>query len=216
MYRTPPILIIHLKRFHFSSTTHRRDKIDTLIDFPLNDFDLRDIVKHSETGEGGGQEPIYDCYAVSNHFGGLGGGHYTAYARGEDGTWSNFDDSRVTSGVDESEVVSSAAYCLYYKRKDVVFDSKEEDEVMTREEDVEGNQDQETMMPVSPDPCIEGGPHETYMDVDNSNLGSDEGTAGSPASYTTPIGSDTEDIFEGKQALGIPSQDDGKMMFDLQ
>ena len=57
--------------------------------------------------------PIYDCYAVSNHFGGLGGGHYTAYARGEDGEWCGFDDSRVTASVDESEVVSSAAYCLF-------------------------------------------------------------------------------------------------------
>eukprot|EP00984_Skeletonema_dohrnii_P012410 scaffold5034_cov124-Skeletonema_dohrnii-CCMP3373.AAC.10 len=56
-----------------------------------------------------------------NHFGGVGGGHYTAYAKGDDGTWCNFDDSRVTSGIDESEVVSPAAYCLYYKRKDVTF-----------------------------------------------------------------------------------------------
>lgn len=24
---------------------------------------------------------IYDCIAVSNHMGGLGGGHYTAYAK---------------------------------------------------------------------------------------------------------------------------------------
>jgi ubiquitin C-terminal hydrolase len=25
--------------------------------------------------------PIYDLYAISNHYGGLGGGHYTAYAK---------------------------------------------------------------------------------------------------------------------------------------
>ena len=25
--------------------------------------------------------PVYDLFAVSNHFGGLGGGHYTAYAQ---------------------------------------------------------------------------------------------------------------------------------------
>jgi ubiquitin C-terminal hydrolase len=114
LYRTPPILIVHLKRFHYSSTTHRRDKIDTLIDFPLSGLDLSGIVKQES-----GPEPIYDCYAVSNHFGGLGGGHYTAYAKADDGVWRNFDDSRVTSDVNESEVVSSAAYCLFYKRRDV-------------------------------------------------------------------------------------------------
>ena len=85
IHRTPPILIVHLKRFHYSSTTHRRDKIDTLIDFPLNDLDLRSVVTKHNTDDSHhwevGQEPIYDCYAVSNHFGGLGGGHYTAYAR---------------------------------------------------------------------------------------------------------------------------------------
>ena len=143
LYRTPPVLIVHLKRFHYSSTTHRRDKIDTLIDFPLVDLDLRSVVKHNHWEVG--QEPIYDCYAVSNHFGGLGGGHYTAYARwgnggkqdkngeghggeekgGSSSPWCIFDDSRVTTCVDESEVVSNAAYCLYYKRKDVVFDDND-------------------------------------------------------------------------------------------
>jgi len=118
LYRAPPILFIHLKRFHFSSTTHRRHKLDTQVDFPLNDLDLREMVTHWDEGK----EPIYDLYAVSNHFGGVGGGHYTAYAKGDDGKWCNFDDSRVTSGIDESEVVSPAAYCLYYKRKDVTFD----------------------------------------------------------------------------------------------
>ena len=137
LYRTPPILVIHLKRFHYSAATHRRDKIDTFIDFPLNDLDLRELVTHWNEGE----EPVYDCYAVSNHFGGLGGGHYTAYARGDDGTWSNFDDSRVTPGVSESEVVSSAAYCLYYKRKDVVFST--------------GREMEETPQSVQPDRDIE-------------------------------------------------------------
>ena len=128
LYRAPPILFIHLKRFHFSSTTHRRHKLDTQVDFPLNDLDLRELVTHWDEGK----EPIYDLYAVSNHFGGVGGGHYTAYAKGDDGTWCNFDDSRVTSGIDESEVVSPAAYCLYYKRKDVSVNCDEAIEDMAR------------------------------------------------------------------------------------
>jgi len=63
--------------------------------------------------------PIYDCYAISNHYGGLGGGHYTAYALNDDGALCHYDDSRLTSNVDPKEVVSDAAYALYYHRRDV-------------------------------------------------------------------------------------------------
>merc|ERR1711924_118852 len=55
----------------------------------------------------------------SNHFGVLGGGHYTAYTLSDDGTWSNYDDSRVTTNVDPKEVVSEAAYVIYYRRRDL-------------------------------------------------------------------------------------------------
>ena len=35
--------------------------------------------------------------AVDNHFGGMGGGHYTAFGRNkEDGEWYSYDDSRVS------------------------------------------------------------------------------------------------------------------------
>lgn len=74
LYRTPPIRIVHLKRFHCSASTHRRDKIDAFINFPLTDLDLTSEVMHWS----GSEKPIYDCYAVSNHYGGLGGGHYAA------------------------------------------------------------------------------------------------------------------------------------------
>jgi len=40
---------------------------------------------------------IYDLYAVSNHYGNMGFGHYTAYAKNwiQD-SWFDFDDSSVT------------------------------------------------------------------------------------------------------------------------
>ncbi|KAI8837580.1 hypothetical protein BC829DRAFT_404956, partial [Chytridium lagenaria] len=60
---------------------------------------------------------IYDLFAVSNHFGGLGGGHYTAYAKNPvNGSWYDFDDSRVNP-VDESDVKTPAAYMLFYQRR---------------------------------------------------------------------------------------------------
>lgn len=177
LYRTPPILIVHLKRFHYSSTTHRRDKIDTLIDFPLSGLDLSGIVKQES-----GSEPIYDCYAVSNHFGGLGGGHYTAYARADDGVWRNFDDSRVTSDVDESEVVSSAAYCLFYKRRDDNCDYSP------------GN----AMVADSLSPCLPSWEEE----IDAGSMEVDGGSANtSVCSYKTPNSNLDEDF----EMVEIPS-----------
>jgi ubiquitin carboxyl-terminal hydrolase 4/11/15 len=59
---------------------------------------------------------LYDLYAVSNHYGGLGGGHYTAYAK-HGGSWFEFDDARVRE-VSPKNVVSPAAYILCYKRRE--------------------------------------------------------------------------------------------------
>jgi ubiquitin carboxyl-terminal hydrolase 4/11/15 len=75
LWKTPDILIFHLKRFSSSAT--RRDKLDILVDFPINGLDMSTRVVESE----GGKKEIYDLFAVDNHYGGLGGGHYTAYAK---------------------------------------------------------------------------------------------------------------------------------------
>lgn len=62
-------------------------------------------------------EPVYDLFAVSNHFGGMGGGHYTAYAKlNESDKWYCFDDSN-TYPVQAKDVVTSAAYVLFYRRR---------------------------------------------------------------------------------------------------
>ena len=59
---------------------------------------------------------MYDLYAVSNHFGGMGGGHYNAYCKMPDGQWHCFDDSQVRP-VNQSDIVSSSAYVLFYRRQ---------------------------------------------------------------------------------------------------
>ena len=65
---------------------------------------------------------IYDCYAVSNHFGSMGFGHYTAFAKNAlSGKWYEFDDSRVSQVSQnslESNIVTNAAYNLFYRRRD--------------------------------------------------------------------------------------------------
>ena len=86
LWRAPDILVIHLKRF--SSNRSFRDKLDVLVDFPTEGLDLAPrLAEHNE-----GKSAVYDLFAVDNHYGGLGGGHYTAFARNfYDGNWYDFN-----------------------------------------------------------------------------------------------------------------------------
>ncbi|KAH0879144.1 hypothetical protein HID58_066538 [Brassica napus] len=109
LWKLPEILVVHLKRFTYSRFL--KNKIDTLVNFPIHDLDLSKYVMNKD-----GQSCLYELYAVSNHYGGMGGGHYTAYAKlMDENKWYDFDDSRV-SPVDESEIKTSAAYVLFYQR----------------------------------------------------------------------------------------------------
>lgn len=61
--------------------------------------------------------PVYDLFAVSEHSGGLGGGHYTAMcANFLNGKWYAFNDSNVSPTTAERSV-SPQAYVLFYGRK---------------------------------------------------------------------------------------------------
>lgn len=111
LWSVPKVLIIHLKRFHYSR--YRRDKIETLVEFPVHNLDISKIVINKSE-----QLKKYDLVGVCNHFGTLGGGHYTAYAKNNiDKNWYLFDDSSVRKAT-ESEVVSSCAYVLMYIQQD--------------------------------------------------------------------------------------------------
>eukprot|EP00798_Chlamydomonas_sp_ICE-L_P020878 gene20878-27720_t len=109
LWSLPEVLVVHLKRFSY--TKYNRNKLDTQVDFPLEGLDLCQYVMRPQD-----VEPIYDCFAVSNHFGSLGGGHYTAFCKMEDGKWFCYDDSHC-SEVEQSEVISPAAYVLFYHRR---------------------------------------------------------------------------------------------------
>lgn len=79
--------------------------------------------------KGSDERLIYDCYAVSNHMGGLGGGHYTAYGKNAfDDQWYSFNDSNCSPlrGDVKSTVVRSCAYNLFYRRRDWHEQNKKE------------------------------------------------------------------------------------------
>ena len=76
LWKAPDVLVIHLKRF--SAQGRFNNKLDVMVDFPLEGLDLSSRLA---TKQEDGKSPIYDLFAVDNHYGGLGGGHYTAYAK---------------------------------------------------------------------------------------------------------------------------------------
>ncbi|KAJ3261422.1 ubiquitin-specific protease doa4, partial [Borealophlyctis nickersoniae] len=113
--RLPVILLIHLKRFYFQGPF--RNRIDTYVEFPITGLDLTSYLPpqrriqsppmpHQQQQQIPGIPPplpakpdvyLYDLYAVSNHYGGLNGGHYTAQIKnGYKQRWYNFDDSRIS------------------------------------------------------------------------------------------------------------------------
>ncbi|OMJ83764.1 hypothetical protein SteCoe_15242 [Stentor coeruleus] len=107
IYKLPKILLVHLLRF--KKKGFFTEKITTSVDFPIESFEMSSISQSNI---------IYDLFAISNHFGGMGGGHYTAYIKKHNSSnWYEMDDSRV-SNVSETQIVSSSAYVLFYKRRD--------------------------------------------------------------------------------------------------
>ena len=108
LFYLPKILIICFKRFVKDS--YRWEKNEDEVEFPINNLDLKDFVigpdkNHSK----------YDLFAVSQHYGSTGFGHYTAVCK-NDGKWFSYNDSSC-SPTSASDAQTSAAYVLFYRRQ---------------------------------------------------------------------------------------------------
>lgn len=128
--RLPPILLIHLKRFEANGRFS--DKVDTFVEYPMKSLDLTNYMPPplppgADKSELNGGLPMspddprtqlppyrYDLYGVTNHYGNLSSGHYTAYIASRGG-WMLCDDSSVKQ-CDPKQVVNQKAYVLFYKR----------------------------------------------------------------------------------------------------
>ena len=108
LYYLPKILIICFKRFIKDS--YRWEKNEDEVEFPINNLDMKDFVIGPDK-----EHSKYDLFAVSQHYGSTGFGHYTAVCK-NDGKWFSYNDSSC-SETNESEAQSSAAYVLFYRRQ---------------------------------------------------------------------------------------------------
>lgn len=126
LQRLPEVLVLHIKRFKYMDNG-TGDKLTAAVSFPLRGLRLHEYAspeaRWAAAGQGQGQghgQGEYDLFAVSNHFGTLGGGHYTAACRvpaaGGGGDWYSFNDEVITK-ISQQQVVSQNAYILFYAQR---------------------------------------------------------------------------------------------------
>lgn len=113
IYKTPMVLFLHLKRFRQLSNG-RTLKDDRYVEIPqildLNPYCDPNMMTEQNLSN------KYVLKGISNHHGGLGGGHYTADCAGltDPENWYNFDDSHVSIW-ENNNINTSDAYLLMYE-----------------------------------------------------------------------------------------------------
>lgn len=134
----PPILILHLKRFHQAGLSLR--KVNRHVDFPLM-LDLAPFCSATCKNISVGDKVLYSLYGIVEHSGSMRGGHYSAYVKVRTpsrklseyitgkktvpdvkepdnesvGQWIHVSDTYVQV-VPESRALNAQAYLLFYER----------------------------------------------------------------------------------------------------
>ena len=111
LFYLPRILCICLTRFLKSGRYFGYTKNDELVEFPLENLNMSKYMCGPDKNYS-----KYDLFAVSQHYGGMGGGHYTAVCKNIDGKWYEYDDSDC-SPISQNQIITNAAYVLFYRRK---------------------------------------------------------------------------------------------------
>ena len=112
IFRAPKKLIIQLKRFSSGNQSRFSGKVNDLIQFAISNLNIRNITSDIDP-----LDYKYNLYGIVNHSGGLGGGHYVANCKNLlDGKWYYFNDSTISYVNNESELIDSSAYILFYER----------------------------------------------------------------------------------------------------
>lgn len=105
----PNILVVDLKRFN---PMNPMNKNQILVTFPLIELNLsKYVIGYNK------ESFVYDLYGIANHTGQTRGGHYTSYVKNANGKWYHCNDTHVNEIVNESDLISPRAYCLFYRKR---------------------------------------------------------------------------------------------------
>ena len=111
LFYLPRIMCICLSRFLKRGKFYNYSKNNSFVEFPIENLNMEKYICGPDK-----EYSKYDLFAVSQHYGGMGGGHYTAVCKNIDGNWYEYDDMHC-SPISPKKVCTSAAYVLFYRRK---------------------------------------------------------------------------------------------------
>lgn len=107
-WNLPNILVIVLQRFV------NNNKNNILVNFPINNLDLSDhVIGYNKNNF------KYDLIGICNHSGGIHGGHYTCFSK-TNNNWYLYNDSGTSLVKNENSIISNNAYCLFYRKKNII------------------------------------------------------------------------------------------------
>ena len=120
LWRTPKILIIHLKRFMVNNTGILSQKINNMITYPIENLDIAEYIDKSSSFI---NKSKYNLFAINCHhnigiFNTINFGHYTSMVKNRfDNKWYNFDDNNMIEEIkDIDTLINRKAYMLFYYR----------------------------------------------------------------------------------------------------
>ena len=110
IFYLPRIMCICLTRFNRKGKKYTKN--DELVEFPLENLDMGKYICGPDKNYS-----KYDLFAISQHFGGMGSGHYTAVCKNVDGFWYNYDDVNIRRITNLKKICTNAAYVLFFRRQ---------------------------------------------------------------------------------------------------
>ena len=112
LFYLPRIMCICLTRFLKKGRFYNYAKNNSFVEFPIENLNMEKYICGPDK-----EFSKYDLFAVSQHYGGMGGGHYTAVCKNIDGNWYEYDDRSCSLLTSSKKVCTSAAYVLFYRRQ---------------------------------------------------------------------------------------------------
>jgi ubiquitin C-terminal hydrolase len=116
LWKTPKILVIHIKRFISNNMINRPLKLNNNITYPFKDFDIsKYISKYSPYKD----KCKYDLFGVNIHHSNgrnINYGHYTSYVKSIiNNNWYLYNDSAEPINIrNENQLQTNNAYLLFY------------------------------------------------------------------------------------------------------